>query len=262
MTGLSGDTMTGHVAIVGGGPGAPDLITLRGWELLKQADVVLVDHLAPRDLLAGLRDDVEVIDVGKYPHGSGPTVAQDRIEALLVNRARAGLRVVRLKGGDPFLLGRGAEEALACAAADVPFEVVPGVTSAVAVPALAGIPVTHRGLSQEVTIVAGHVAPGDPASMVDWRHLGAGSGTIVVLMGVTHLAAIAAELLAGGRPAQTPAAVLTSGCTPQAGMLVTSLGRLGDDAAAARVAPPAVVVVGRVVDVLLGPEESETAPGT
>ena len=237
--------MTGHVAIVGAGPGDPDLITLKGWELLKQADVVLVDHLAPQELLARLRPDVEVVHVGKYPHRRSTTQAE--IDALLVERALAGLRVVRLKGGDPFVFGRGGEEALACLAAGVPFEVVPGVTSAVAVPGSAGIPVTHRGVTQDVTVVSGHVAPSDPASTVDWGRLGAGNGTVVVLMGVTHLAEIAAALVAGGRAAATPAAVVERGTLPGERTVVGSLATIAADVAEAGLKPPAVLVVGEVV---------------
>jgi uroporphyrin-III C-methyltransferase len=203
---------TGSVAIVGAGPGDPELITRRGWRVLQQADVVLVDHLVPAALLAELPPQVEIVDVGKRPHA--PSVSQERINELMVSRALAGRRVVRLKGGDPFVFGRGGEEAVACAAAGVPCEVVPGVSSAVAVPASAGIPVTHRGVSQQFTVVSGHVAPGDPASTVDWAGLARGGGTIVVLMGVTHLPLIASALVRGGRSPATPVAVVTAGTTP------------------------------------------------
>lgn len=239
----------GRVAIVGGGPGAADLVTVRGRALLEQADVVLIDHLAPQEVRGWLRPDAAVVDVGKYPHGTGPTRSQDAINALLVEHALAGRNVVRLKGGDPFVLGRGGEEAIACRAAGVPCEIVPGVTSAVAVPALAGIPVTHRGLAQQVTIVSGHVPPGDPSSDVDWALLGAGPGTVVVLMGITHLAAIRDALVAGGRPPSTPAAVLCHGCTAEASTLVTTLASLAEDAVAAGVGTPGIIVVGDVVSV-------------
>ncbi|WP_026874385.1 uroporphyrinogen-III C-methyltransferase [Jiangella gansuensis] len=235
--------MTGHVAIVGGGPGDPGLLTLRGFELLEQADVVLVDRLAPRALLDGLRPDVEVVDVGKEPHRHRRS--QREIEELMIDRARRGLRVVRLKGGDPFVFGRGGEEALACAAAGVPYEVVPGVTSAISVPALAGIPVTHRGVAQETSIVSGHAHPDDPACTVDWDRLAAGTGTIVVLMGVTHLPAIAERLVLGGRGTNTPVAVIQDGTGPAARVVVATLGTVTP--AAAEVQPPAVIVVGDVV---------------
>ncbi|RJK96842.1 uroporphyrinogen-III C-methyltransferase [Vallicoccus soli] len=235
----------GHVAIVGAGPGDPELITLKGGELLKQADVVLVDHLAPQDLLRRLRPDVEVVHVGKYPHR--PSTTQEEIEALLVERALAGLRVVRLKGGDPFVFGRGGEEALACLEHGIPFDVVPGVTSAVAVPASAGIPVTHRGVTQDVTVVSGHVAPDDPRSSVDWERLGAGTGTVVVLMGVTHLDRFAAALQRGGRAAGTPAAVVENGTLPGERTVVGTLATIAADVEAAGLRPPAVLVVGEVV---------------
>ena len=237
--------MTGHVAIVGGGPGDPELITVRGYELLKQADVVLTDRLGPRELLVGLRPDVEVIDVGKKPHRHRRSQAE--IEALMIEHARAGRRVVRLKGGDPYVFGRGGEEAAACAAAGVPFTVVPGVTSAVAVPAAAGIPVTHRGMTQQVTIVSGHAHPDDPACTVDWDLLAAGSGTIVVLMGVYHLPAIAAKLVAGGRLAEMPAAVVQDGTTAGQQTVAGTLETIAE--LAVSIVPPAVVVVGDVVAV-------------
>lgn len=232
--------MTGHVAIVGGGPGDPGLLTLRGFDLLKQADVVLVDRLAPRSLLDALRPDVEIVDVGKEPHRHRRS--QREIEALMLDRARRGLRVVRLKGGDPYVFGRGGEEALACAAGGVPYEVVPGVTSAIAVPAAAGIPVTQRGVTQEVTIVSGHAHPDSPESTVDWDRLAAGTGTIVVLMGVTHLAALAERLVRGGRRGSTPVAVVADS---GARVVVATLDTVG--CAAEGIEPPAVVVVGDVV---------------
>jgi uroporphyrin-III C-methyltransferase len=235
--------VTGHVAIIGGGPGDPELITVRGYELLKQADVVLVDRLAPRGLLAGLRPDVEVIDVGEQPHRHRR--GQAEIEALMIERARAGRRVVRLKGGDPYVFGRGGEEAAACAAAGVRFTVVPGVTSAVAVPAAAGIPVTHRGFTQELTIVSGHAHPDDPACTVDWDRLAAGRGTIVVLMGVYQLPAIVARLVAGGRRPDTASAVIQNGTMPGQRVVTASLADIVE--ACSDVDPPAVVVIGDVV---------------
>ncbi|HLZ38297.1 MAG TPA: uroporphyrinogen-III C-methyltransferase [Mycobacteriales bacterium] len=235
----------GWVAIVGAGPGDPELITRRGWRLLRHADLVLVDHLVSPAVLAELPPGVEVVDVGKRPHTR--SVAQEVINERMVASAAAGRRVVRLKGGDPFVFGRGGEEAAACAAAGVDWEVVPGVSSAVAVPAAAGIPVTHRGVSQQFTVVSGHVAPGDPASTVDWAGLARGGGTIVVLMGVTHLHLIAAELVRAGRPPTTPVGVIMSGTTPDETVLTSTLAAVGADAAAGDVRPPAVVVVGEVV---------------
>lgn len=229
----------GHVALVGGGPGDPGLITTRGRRLLAEADVVVVDRLAPRALLDTLDDDVLVIDVGKTP-GHHP-VPQGEINRLLVEHAQAGRRVVRLKGGDPFVLGRGGEEMLACLAGGVEVEVVPGVTSAVAVPAAAGIPVTHRGRSKQVTIVSGHEG-------LDWAALARAEGTLVLLMGVSGLEVAAEQLVAHGKSAATAVAVVESGCTPSQR---TTVGTLATIAALARerdVQPPAVVVVGPVVD--------------
>ncbi|ONH23645.1 uroporphyrinogen-III C-methyltransferase [Pseudofrankia asymbiotica] len=235
----------GWVALVGGGPGAPDLITVRGLNLLRRADVVVVDRLAPRELLADLRPEVEVVDAGKGPHGHN--LAQDEINELLVERARRGLRVVRLKGGDPFLFGRGGEEALACAAAGVPCEVVPGVTSAVAVPALTGIPVTHRGVTQDLAIVSGHVDPSHPGSTSNWDALAAGPGTVVVLMGIGALAEISSELVKRGRPASTPVAVIHAGTTTRQQVVTGTLADIAAAVAAAGLRSPAVIVIGEVV---------------
>jgi len=235
----------GRVALVGGGPGDPGLLTLRGRRLLAEADVVVADRLGPRDVLAELDPDVEVIDAGKAP--GVRQLSQDQISALLVERARAGQRVVRLKGGDPFVFGRGGEEALACARAGVPFEVVPGVTSAVAVPACAGIPVTHRGITQDFAVVSAHLDPSHPGATVDWEALAAGPGTLVLLMAVARLADVARELVKRGRAAGTPVAVICEGTTVRQRVLVSTLGRVAEDAAASGVRPPAVVVVGEVV---------------
>ena len=162
------------MAIIGGGPGDPGLITVRGRQLLAEADVVLTDRLAPRSLLDELRDDVEIIDAGKIPYGRA--MAQEHINAALISHAQAGRFVARLKGGDPFVFGRGAEEVLACLRAGVPVTVVPGVTSAVGVPASAWIPVTHRGVAQEFHVVSVHVPPGDERSTVNWELLGGSPG--------------------------------------------------------------------------------------
>jgi uroporphyrin-III C-methyltransferase/precorrin-2 dehydrogenase/sirohydrochlorin ferrochelatase len=236
----------GSVALVGGGPGDPDLITVRGRRLLAAADVVVVDRLAPRALLARLDPGVEILDVGKTPHGAGPT--QDDISALLVDRARAGHRVVRLKGGDPFVLGRGGEEVLACVRAGVPVEVVPGVTSAVAGPAAAGIPVTHRGVAADFAVVSGHVEPGGtPGSVIDWQALADGPATLVLLMALDRVGAAAAELVKRGRPGDTPVAVVRKATLPDQQVLVATLDTVAAAVAAAGLRPPAVVVVGAVV---------------
>jgi uroporphyrin-III C-methyltransferase / precorrin-2 dehydrogenase / sirohydrochlorin ferrochelatase len=235
----------GWVALVGGGPGDPGLLTVRGRRLLAEADVVVADRLAPRGVFAKLDPEVEVIDVGKTPHGQ--QTSQEQINALLVKRARAGQRVVRFKGGDPFVFGRGGEEALACARAGVPFEVVPGVTSAVAVPACAGIPVTHRGITQDFAVVSAHLDPSHPGATVDWEALAAGPGTLVLLMAVARLAEVTRELVKRGRDAATPVAVICDGTTERQRVLVSTLGRVAEDAAEQGVRPPAVVVVGEVV---------------
>jgi uroporphyrin-III C-methyltransferase / precorrin-2 dehydrogenase / sirohydrochlorin ferrochelatase len=248
--------VVGHVALVGGGPGDAGLITTRGRALLAAADVVVVDRLAPRALLDELDDDVEVIDAGKAPHAH--TLTQAEIEDILVDRARRGLRVVRLKGGDPYVLGRGGEEALACVAAGVAVEVVPGVTSAVAVPALAGIPVTHRGLARGFTVESAHDAD------LDWAALSAVEGTLVLLMGVGRLAVAASELVAHGRAASTPVAVVERGSTHEQRTTVATLADIAAVAQQRGVTSPAVVVVGEVVrlrDVLAqAAHETESAP--
>jgi uroporphyrin-III C-methyltransferase/precorrin-2 dehydrogenase/sirohydrochlorin ferrochelatase len=239
----------GSVVLVGGGPGDPGLITVRGQQAVSQADVVLADHLAPQSLLASLPADVEVIDASKLPRGR--SMAQEQINELLVEHARAGKRVVRLKGGDPFVFGRGMEELEACVAAGIPVEVVPGVTSAIGVPGLAGIPVTHRGLTHEFVVVSGHVPPGHPQSLVDWPSLGRLRGTLVVLMGVDTAPAIAAALVEHGREPTTPVAVVTDGSTPTQRVVRTTLDGLAK-VMAEGIRPPAVWVVGDVVGLAAG----------
>jgi len=231
----------GSVALVGGGPGDPGLLTVRGRHLLAQADVVVRDRLAPQ---VELPTDVEVIDVGKS--SNGPSYDQRAIEALLVERALAGQRVVRLKGGDVHVFGRGIEEVAACVAAGVAVEVVPGVTSAFAVPAYAGIPVTARGVTQSVSVVTGHATPGSAGSTVDWNALAALGGTVVLLMAVERLADICAALMDGGRSPQTPVAVISDGTLPGQQTVVSTLQDVAG--AAAEVRAPAVVVVGEVVN--------------
>ena len=235
------------VALVGAGPGDPELITVKGRRLLAAADVVVADRLVPGMLLGELRPEVEFVDAAKIPYG--PAAAQEEINRILVERALEGKFVVRLKGGDPYVFGRGGEEAIACARAGVPVLVVPGVTSSIAAPALAGIPVTHRGVAHEFTVVSGHVPPDDPASLVDWPALGRLRGTVVILMGLKNLPAIAARLVAEGRSAGTPVAVVQEGSTAHQRLLRSTLGTVAVEAAEAGIRPPAVVVVGEVVDV-------------
>jgi uroporphyrin-III C-methyltransferase/precorrin-2 dehydrogenase/sirohydrochlorin ferrochelatase len=251
----------GSVALVGGGPGDAGLITVLGRRLLAEADVVVTDKLAPRSLLAELDPAVEVIDAGKQPHAHNLT--QSQINELIVARALAGKRVVRLKGGDPFVFGRGGEEALACVQAGVPFQVVPGVTSAIAVPAYAGIPVTHRGITQDFSVVSAHLDPSHPGATVDWAALATTTGTLVLMMAVAHLDAVAAELIKRGRDAATPVAVISDGTMPDQQVLTSTLGSVAADAASAGVRPPAVVVIGDVVrlrELLTAPVPSATVP--
>ncbi|MFJ6152752.1 uroporphyrinogen-III C-methyltransferase [Micromonospora profundi] len=240
----------GRVALVGAGPGDPELITVKGWRLLTEADVVVADRLVPGLLLDELRPDVELVDASKIPYG--PSRAQEEINQILVDRALAGAFVVRLKGGDPYVFGRGGEELLACAAAGVPVTVVPGVTSSIAAPAAAGIPVTHRGVAHEFTVVSGHLAPDSPASLVRWDALAGLRGTLVILMGLKNLAAITATLIAHGRPPQTQAAVVQEATTGAQRVLRSTLDTVAADAVAADLRPPAVVVVGDVVGALDG----------
>ncbi len=242
---IAGEPTTGvGIALVGGGPGDPGLLTLRGRRLLGEADVVIADHLAPQSVLASLADDVLVIDASKLPKGR--SMAQQQINHLLIEHGRAGRRVVRLKGGDPFVFGRGMEEVQACADAGLPVEVVPGVSSAVAVAAIAGIPVTHRGLAHEFVVVSGHLAPGDPQSLVDWSALGRLRGTIVVLMGVHNAGAIAAALIQHGRMPDTPAAAICNGGLPGQRVLTMRLAEMGAVVADEDIRPPAVLVIGAV----------------
>lgn len=237
-----GAETTGRVALVGGGPGDPGLITVRGRELLDEADVVVADRLGPRALLDTLAPHVEVIDVGKTP-GHHP-ISQWRINEILVEQARAGRNVVRLKGGDPFVLGRGGEEALHCVAHGVPVEVVPGVTSAISVPAAAGIPVTHRGVTASFVVASAHDGA---ASAIEALRDAPVSSTLVLLMGVTSLSGTAERLIASGRPAATPVAFIESGWTPAQRVTVTTLDQAAETAAREQVRSPAVVVIGDVV---------------
>ncbi|HTF08148.1 MAG TPA: uroporphyrinogen-III C-methyltransferase [Asanoa sp.] len=238
----------GRVALVGAGPGDPELITVKGRRLLAEADVVVADRLAPGLLLDELRPDAELVDAAKNPYG--PARTQDEINQILVDRARQGLLVVRLKGGDPFVFGRGGEEVIACAAAGVPVTVVPGVTSAVAVPGGAGIPVTHRGVAHEFTVVSGHLSPDDPESLVNWPAVAQQAGTVVVLMGLRHLPTIAATLVANGRPGTTPAAVIQEGTTASERTVTGTLETIAAAVAEAGLRAPAITVVGEVVTAL------------
>jgi uroporphyrin-III C-methyltransferase/precorrin-2 dehydrogenase/sirohydrochlorin ferrochelatase len=240
----------GSVALVGGGPGDPDLITVRGRRLVAAADVIVVDRLAPRDLLADLPDDVEVIDCGKSAHRHNLT--QEEINATLIDRARQGKRVVRLKGGDPFVFGRGGEEFLACVAAGVPVSVVPGISSALAAAAAADIPLTHRGVAAEFTVVSGHLDPGRPADEgIDWSGLAAAAGTLVLLMSMDRLDVIAEELIAHGRAASTPAAAVHRATLAGQVVVRSRLDGLAKAVRDAGIGAPGVVIVGDVVTTLV-----------
>ena len=234
----------GGVALVGGGPGDPELITVRGRRLLAHADVVVADRLAPQELLAELPPQVEVIDAAKIPYGRA--MAQHAINEVLIDRAKAGKFVVRLKGGDPFVFARGYEEVLACADAGIPVTVVPGVTSAIGVPALAGVPVTHRAVTHEFVVVSGHVAPGHPESLVNWNALAALSGTIVLLMAVERIELFAKALLEGGRPADTPVLVVQQGTTTAQRTLRATLDDAAERIREDGIRPPAIIVIGSV----------------
>ena len=232
------------MSIVGGGPGDPGLITVTGLHRLREADVVVADRLAPLALLEQLAPGVHVVDAAKVP--GGPAMRQDHINHALVEHARAGRAVVRLKGGDPFVFGRGREEVEACLTAGVPVEVVPGVTSAISVPAAAGIPVTHRGVSQGFCVLAGHVRPGDSRSSVDWAALARSGMTLVLLMSIDHLAEIADTLISAGLGGSTPGAVVSDGWSRQQRVVTAPLRDLAGAVRAAGVTNPAVVVIGDV----------------
>ena len=239
--------MTGKVYLVGAGPGDPGLITVKGLELLRKADVVVYDRLIPMSLLGEVRLEAECLDVGKLPHKE--RTSQAEINAMLVDRAHKGLMVVRLKGGDPFVFGRGGEEGLACYEAGVPFEVVPGVTSAVAVPAYAGVPVTQREITSAFTVFTGHEDPTKPESSIDYEALVAAArlGTLVLMMGVTRLSQITEKLLAAGIDPEIPALCIEWGTTPQQRIVEATLSTLAANVIEQGIQPPALTVLGEVV---------------
>ncbi len=236
---------TGRVYLVGAGPGDPGLVTARALELIARADTILYDRLIPLEALEGARADAELLYVGK--EGGGESVPQEHTEALLIERARAGRQVVRLKGGDPFVFGRGGEEALALRAAGIPFEVVPGITAGVAAPAYAGIPVTHRGAASAVALITGHEDPDKP-SAIDWEALAVFPGTLVFYMGVRQLPQIADALIAAGRPTEEPAAVVERGTLPTQRAVSGTLATIAERAEAEGVRPPSVTVVGAAAE--------------
>ncbi|MBZ0282171.1 MAG: uroporphyrinogen-III C-methyltransferase [Anaerolineae bacterium] len=239
--------MTGKVILVGAGPGDPGLITVKGLDALRKADVVVYDRLVAPQLLDEIRSDAERIDAGKLPQKH--RLDQAEINALLIDRAGQGKLVVRLKGGDPFVFGRGGEEGLACHAAGIPFEIIPGVTSAIAVPAYAGVPVTHRQIASAFTVFTGHEDPSKPESSIDYDALAAAArlGTLVLLMGVSHLSEIASRLIAAGVNADTPALCIEWGTTEQQRVVEGTLGTLAQQIAQSGLQPPALTVIGETV---------------
>ena len=236
----------GKVYLIGAGPGDPELITVKGLRCLGMADVVLYDRLVSEELLAEAPARAELVFVGKGPRQH--TMAQAEINALMVSYARSGRTVARLKGGDPFVFGRGGEEALALALAGIPFEVVPGISAAIAVPAAAGIPVTHRDYASSVTIVTGHEAQKDRA--VNWKALAQLDGTIVVLMGVQALGNFTSQLREAGLPPDLPAAVIQEGTTPRQRVVIGTLADIAERALAADLTAPATTIIGEVVNAL------------
>jgi uroporphyrin-III C-methyltransferase / precorrin-2 dehydrogenase / sirohydrochlorin ferrochelatase len=240
----------GLVTLVGGGPGDPGLLTLKGSQALADADVVVVDRLAPLAVLDGLREGVEIIDVSKIPNGR--FTPQEEINDILISRARQGLVVVRLKGGDSFVFGRGLEEVIACTAAGVTVEVIPGVSSAIAAPELAGIPLTHRGVSQGFTVVSGHAAPDDPRSTLDWEALARTGTTLVVLMGAETLVSIAAALAQAGRDVNTPLACVMDGGLPSQKVVRSTLAGVLSTGPPTGLRSPAVIVIGPVAALTAG----------
>lgn len=234
----------GRVVLVGGGPGDPGLLTLTGMRAIQEADVVIADRLAPLAALQWVRPGTEIIDVAKIPRGE--FTSQEEINRLLIAHARAGKSVVRLKGGDNFVFGRGGEEWQACAAAGIEVQLVPGVSSALAAPALAGIPVTHRSLNQGFTVVSGHVPPDDPRSTLDWAALARTGTALVVMMGVATLPAISAKLIASGMDPATPAATVADAGHPGQRTVRATLADIAAATAAAGLVPPAVTVIGSV----------------
>ena len=239
-----GSSSSGKVCLVGAGPGDPELITLKGLRYLRAADVVVYDRLINLSLLDEVRPEAERLFAGKEP--GCHSMKQEEINSLLIKYARQGRLVVRLKGGDPFIFGRGGEEALALAHAGIPFEIVPGVSAAIAVPAYAGIPVTHREYSSSVTIVTGHEDPTHTSSTVNWERLAKLDSTLVILMGMTALASITRQLLQGGLHPATPAAVIQQGTVPQQRVVTDTLVNIAEHARTAGIKSPAVVVIGAV----------------
>lgn len=237
--------MTGKVYLVGAGPGDADLITVKALRLLRMADVVIYDRLIPTDLLQETRSDAILIDAGKAPDKH--RLSQADINAEIIGQARTGALVVRLKGGDPFVFGRGGEEALACQQAGIPFEIVPGVSSIIAAPAYAGIPVTQRHVSSALTVITGHEDPAKPASDINYAAIAQTGGTLVIVMGIRRVSQIVRRLLEGGMPPDRPAACVEWGTTDAQRVVEGTLQTLPRLIVEANIQPPATIIIGEVV---------------
>jgi len=249
--------MNGKVYLVGSGPGGEGLLTKRARTVIDSADVVLYDQLPGEEILASLPVSAEKIDCGKY--GGKHTLEQDEIEALIVDRAKRGMNVIRLKGGDPFLFGRGGEELEAVRSAGIPVEMVPGVSSALAVPASVGIPLTHRDYASQVTILTGNEDPAKPEPALDWQLLAKSRGTIVILMGVANLGKIADTLIRNGKAGSTMVAIIERGLRKDRRVTTGSLATIADEAIKKGVKPPAVIVIGDVVK-MYNPDNPDLIP--
>jgi uroporphyrin-III C-methyltransferase len=249
--------MSGKVYLVGSGPGGEGLLTQRARVVIDAADVVLYDQLPGKEILASLPLGAEKIDCGKY--GGNHTLEQDEIEALIIDRAKKGKTVVRLKGGDPFLFGRGGEELESVRRANVPVEMIPGVSSALAVPASVGIPLTHRKYASQVTILTGNEDPTKPEPALDWQLLAKSRGTIVILMGVANIAKIAEVLISNGKAENTMVAIIERGLRKDRRVTTGTLATIAEAARKTGVKPPAVIVIGDVVK-LYNPENPDLVP--
>jgi uroporphyrin-III C-methyltransferase len=252
---LKRPTGVGTVILVGGGPGDAGLLTVAGLEAIKEADVIVSDRLAPLAALQHAKPEAVIIDVAKIPRAE--STSQEQINEILLEQASAGKTVVRLKGGDPFIFGRGGEEWQACAAAGIPVTVIPGVSSATAAPLLAGVPLTHRELTQGFTVISGHAPPGDPASTLNWQALATANTTLVIMMGVATLPAITAELIKYGLAADTPAMTVADAAMPSQQSVRGTLADIAALTKKADIKPPAITVIGAVA----GFNPNPSAPG-
>jgi uroporphyrin-III C-methyltransferase len=251
----------GSVILVGGGPGDPGLLTVAGLEAIKEADVIVCDRLAPLAALQHARPEAEIIDVAKIPRAA--STSQEQINQILLEHASAGKTVIRLKGGDPFIFGRGGEEWQACATAGIPVTVIPGVSSATAGPALAGVPLTHRELTQGFTVISGHAPPGDPASTLNWQALATANTTLVIMMGVATLPAITDELIKYGLAPETPAMTVADAAMPSQQSVRGTVADIAALTKDADIKPPAITVIGGVAGFNPTPPERESvAPPT